>query len=47
MLDINIIRETPEIVRKAMQDRQMDPSPCRNPGSWMPAGARSWLKSRS
>jgi seryl-tRNA synthetase len=27
MLDINIIRETPDIVRKAMQDRQMDPSP--------------------
>jgi len=27
MLDINIIRETPEIVRKALQDRQMDPSP--------------------
>jgi seryl-tRNA synthetase len=27
MLDINIIRDTPDIVRKAMQDRQMDPSP--------------------
>jgi seryl-tRNA synthetase len=27
MLDISIIRETPDIVRKAMQDRQMDPSP--------------------
>jgi seryl-tRNA synthetase len=27
MLDINIIRETPEIVRKALHDRQMDPSP--------------------
>jgi seryl-tRNA synthetase len=27
MLDINIIRDTPNIVRKAMQDRQMDPSP--------------------
>jgi seryl-tRNA synthetase len=27
MLDINIIRETPEIVRKALKDRQMDPSP--------------------
>ena len=26
MLDINIIRETPGIVRKALQDRQMDPS---------------------
>jgi len=27
MLDINLIRETPDVVRKAMQDRQMDPSP--------------------
>jgi seryl-tRNA synthetase len=27
MLDINIIRETPELVRKALQDRQMDLSP--------------------
>ncbi|MFZ5881395.1 MAG: serine--tRNA ligase [Chloroflexota bacterium] len=27
MLDINLIRETPDLVRKAMQDRQMDPSP--------------------
>ncbi len=27
MLDITIVRETPEIVRKALQDRQMDPSP--------------------
>jgi seryl-tRNA synthetase len=27
MLDINIIRETPEVVRKALKDRQMDPSP--------------------
>ena len=27
MLDIAIIREKPEIVRKALQDRQMDPSP--------------------
>jgi len=27
MLDINIIRETPDTVRKALQDRQMDPSP--------------------
>jgi seryl-tRNA synthetase len=27
MLDINIIRDTPNMVRKAMQDRQMDPSP--------------------
>ena len=27
MLDINIIRETPDIVRKALQDRQIDPSP--------------------
>jgi seryl-tRNA synthetase len=27
MLDINIIRETPDIVRKALKDRQMDPSP--------------------
>jgi seryl-tRNA synthetase len=27
MLDINLIREQPEIVRKAMQDRQMDASP--------------------
>ncbi|MCE9646090.1 MAG: serine--tRNA ligase [Chloroflexi bacterium] len=27
MLDINLIRETPEIVRKALRDRQMDPSP--------------------
>ena len=27
MLDINIIRETPEVVRKSLRDRQMDPSP--------------------
>ena len=27
MLDINIIRETPEIVRKALKDRQMETSP--------------------
>lgn len=27
MLDINIIRETPDLVRKALQDRQMDASP--------------------
>ncbi|MBE0682505.1 MAG: serine--tRNA ligase [Anaerolineales bacterium] len=27
MLDINLIRETPEIVRKALKDRQMDISP--------------------
>jgi len=27
MLDINLIRETPDVVRKAMQDRQMDPGP--------------------
>ncbi|MBL8092473.1 MAG: serine--tRNA ligase, partial [Anaerolineales bacterium] len=27
MLDINLIRETPEIVRKALRDRQMDASP--------------------
>ncbi len=27
MLDINIIREQPEIVRQALHDRQMDPSP--------------------
>ena len=27
MLDINLIREKPEIVRKALQDRQMDASP--------------------
>jgi len=27
MLDINLIREQPELVRKALRDRQMDPSP--------------------
>jgi len=27
MLDINLIRESPEIVRKSLRDRQMDPSP--------------------
>ncbi len=27
MLDINLIREHPEVVRKAMKDRQMDASP--------------------
>jgi seryl-tRNA synthetase len=27
MLDLNMIRENPEIVRKALTDRQMDPSP--------------------
>jgi len=27
MLDLNLIRENPEVVRKALTDRQMDPSP--------------------
>ena len=27
MLDINIIREKPDLVRKALSDRQMDPAP--------------------
>ena len=27
MLDINLIREQPEVVRKALKDRQMDTSP--------------------
>jgi seryl-tRNA synthetase len=27
MFDINLIREQPEVVKKSMQDRQMDPSP--------------------
>jgi seryl-tRNA synthetase len=27
MLDINLIRETPDVVRKALTDRQMDASP--------------------
>ena len=27
MIDINLIREQPDIVRQAMQRRQMDPSP--------------------
>ena len=27
MLDINLIREQPELIRKALRDRQMDPSP--------------------
>ena len=27
MLDINLIREKPEVVRKALTDRQMDASP--------------------
>ncbi len=27
MLDMNLIREEPELVRKALRDRQMDPSP--------------------
>lgn len=27
MLDINLIRENPELVRKALRDRQMDPAP--------------------
>ena len=26
MLDINIIREQPDIVRKSLRDRQMDPA---------------------
>ena len=28
MLDINIIRETPDVVRKALKDRQMEHVPC-------------------
>jgi len=27
MLDINLIREHPDLVRKALRDRQMDPAP--------------------
>ena len=27
MLDINLIREQPDLVRKALSDRQMDPAP--------------------
>ena len=27
MIDINLIREQPEMVRQSMQHRQMDPSP--------------------
>ena len=27
MLDINLIREQPDLVRKALSDRQMDPGP--------------------
>ena len=27
MLDINLIRETPEVVRKSLKDRQLDPAP--------------------
>jgi seryl-tRNA synthetase len=27
MLDMNLIREQPELVRKNLRDRQMDPSP--------------------
>ena len=30
MLDINLIRENPEVVRKALRDRQMDPAPVDN-----------------
>ncbi|MEJ5223439.1 MAG: serine--tRNA ligase [Anaerolineales bacterium] len=30
MLDINLIRENPELVRKALRDRQMDPAPVDN-----------------
>ncbi len=27
MLDVNLIREKPDLVRKALSDRQMDPAP--------------------
>ncbi|HSL46710.1 MAG TPA: serine--tRNA ligase, partial [Anaerolineales bacterium] len=27
MLDLNVIRETPDLVRTALKNRQMDPSP--------------------
>jgi seryl-tRNA synthetase len=27
MLDMTLIREQPELVRKSLRDRQMDPSP--------------------
>lgn len=30
MLDINLIRENPDLVRKALRDRQMDPAPVDN-----------------
>jgi seryl-tRNA synthetase len=30
LLDINLIRENPEIVRKSLRDRQMDPAPVDN-----------------
>ena len=39
MLDINLIREQPDLVRKALRDRQMDPRRWMPSWSWMNAGA--------
>ena len=49
MLDINLIRETPDVVRKALKDRQMDTSPWMPFCSWMKSAApcsRRWKCSR-
>ncbi len=38
MLDVNLIREQPDLVRKALSDRQMDPAPVDlHPGTGCPA----------
>ncbi len=39
MLDINLIREQPDRVRKALRDRQDDPAPVDAILNWMPAAA--------
>ncbi len=39
MLDINLIRENPDLVRKALRDRQMDPRRWTPSLSWMTAAA--------
>ena len=41
MLDINLIREQPDLVRQALQSRQMDPAPVdASPRSWTSSAAR-------
>ncbi len=48
MLDMNLIREKPEVVRKALEDRQMDTAPVRCPSwNWTNSAAPCWARWKS